>query len=116
MRDLARAATAPLHEVSTVTATPTVVPRLMRPPVLGEAAAAPVPTIQDRSRSALRSVTGIGWSSFFVWIAAGLLMATVAEGAGRRLLGRGGASFGGMEREREAERRHGEPMIPSPGA
>lgn len=120
MRDLARTATAPIHEVGTFTAAPTVTPRLLRPPTAGETVqTVQTPTIYDRSRDALRRAAGIGWSSFFVWVAAGLLMGGIAEMFGRGLVGRG--PLGRMETGRgdepslEGERRRSEPMIPSPG-
>jgi hypothetical protein len=113
MRDLARAATAPLHEVGTVAAAPIVSPNVLRP---GQ----PFSTVFDRSRDALRSAAGIGWSSFFVWIVAGLIMGGGAEVFGRGLAGgprllTPAKRETDIETEPERERRRGEPMIPSPG-
>jgi hypothetical protein len=106
MKDLARVATAPLHE--TTTAAPAVIQRLLRVP--GETGA--TSTVVDRSRDALRNAAGIGWSSFFVWIVAGALAAGASEIVARRVIGRRDV----LEAEREPERGRGEPMVPSPGA
>lgn len=118
MRDLARAAVAPVHEVATATTNAGI-------PTLGAAAGAAqvgrVPLLQpsthaadtlyDNSRGALRSAAGIGWSSFFVWLAAGLLAAGAAEMLGRRFIGRRGPIESRIEGEREPR----EPMVPTPG-